>query len=114
MPTAVFQAVANLLDNAVKYSGESREFSVRLAAGKGHVTFEVDDRGGGIRLPNNRKSSSASIACQTAAEKAATDWACSWCGTSWTRMAAASRWTAKPGRGSRFRLVFPVEHDAGQ
>ncbi len=47
-PSAVAQAVLNLLDNAVKYSGESKRIAVRLAAADGHVTFEVQDHGIGI------------------------------------------------------------------
>ena len=44
----LLQVLQNLLDNAVKYSGESRKVVVRLASGDGHVTFEVEDFG--IRL----------------------------------------------------------------
>jgi len=45
---ALSQAVINLLDNAVKYSGAAREIAVRLSAADGHVTFEVEDHGVGI------------------------------------------------------------------
>ncbi len=45
---ALSQAVVNLLDNAAKYSGESREIVVRLQAADGYVTFEVEDHGVGI------------------------------------------------------------------
>ncbi len=47
-PDAVGQAVHNLLDNAVKYSGESRAIGVRLAAEGGGVALSVRDEGVGI------------------------------------------------------------------
>jgi signal transduction histidine kinase len=45
---AIAQALINLLDNAVKYSGESKEISVRLGQENGFVTIAVSDRGIGI------------------------------------------------------------------
>jgi signal transduction histidine kinase len=47
-PDAISQAVANLLDNAVKYSGEAREISVSLARDNGHAVVSVKDDGIGI------------------------------------------------------------------
>ena len=45
---AVREAIVNLLDNAAKYSGESRHISVRVGARPGAVTAEVRDRGIGM------------------------------------------------------------------
>jgi signal transduction histidine kinase len=45
---AMAQSISNLLDNAVKYSGESRRIAVRLAAEGGEVTVAVEDWGMGI------------------------------------------------------------------
>src|SRR5437667_3795988 len=42
-PAALSQAVVNLLDNAVKYSGESRDIAIRLESREGSVAFEVED-----------------------------------------------------------------------
>jgi signal transduction histidine kinase len=47
-PEAVYGAVFNLLDNAVKYSGASRLIETRLRACGGSVVFEVQDYGIGI------------------------------------------------------------------
>ena len=47
---ALEQAVLNLLTNAVKYSGESREVDLRLHRGDGHAVIQVTDRGVGIPL----------------------------------------------------------------
>jgi signal transduction histidine kinase len=45
---ALGQAVHNLLDNAVKFSGEARGIEVILGGGPGEVTIAVRDRGVGI------------------------------------------------------------------
>jgi signal transduction histidine kinase len=47
-PDAISQAVANLLDNAVKYSGEAREIAVSLSRDNGHAVVSVKDDGIGI------------------------------------------------------------------
>jgi nitrogen-specific signal transduction histidine kinase len=47
-PDAISQAVVNLLDNAVKYSGAAREIAVTVARSGGDVTISVTDRGIGI------------------------------------------------------------------
>lgn len=47
-PDAVAQAVVNLLDNAAKYSGNSKFVGVRLLSEDSAVVFEVEDRGIGI------------------------------------------------------------------
>ena len=47
-PDALEQAILNLLTNAMKYSGESREIDLRLRSDDGHAVVEVTDRGVGI------------------------------------------------------------------
>lgn len=47
-PAALEQALVNLLDNAVKYSGESRTVTVRVGVAGGDATIEVVDAGVGI------------------------------------------------------------------
>ena len=47
-PEALGRAIWNLLDNAVKYSGDSREIEVTVEAAGGEVTIAVQDRGLGI------------------------------------------------------------------
>ena len=47
-PDAVEQAILNLLTNAMKYSGDSREIDLRLGLDDGHAVIEVTDRGQGI------------------------------------------------------------------
>jgi signal transduction histidine kinase len=52
---AVTQALLNLLDNALKYSGSSTEIGVRLAAAGGFVTVSVADGGIGMPAEEQRK-----------------------------------------------------------
>jgi len=47
-PDAIAQAIHNLLDNAVKYSGDSREIIVRLAREADSILIAVRDHGIGI------------------------------------------------------------------
>lgn len=54
-PAAIEQALVNLLDNAVKYSGEARQVTVRLAGRGGEAVIEVIDRGIGIDTADARR-----------------------------------------------------------
>lgn len=47
-PAAIEQALVNLLDNAVKYSGEARHVTVRVRSAGSDAVIEVIDRGIGI------------------------------------------------------------------
>ena len=47
-PAAIEQVLANLLDNAVKYLGQSREVQVRLWSTASEAVFEVIDSGPGM------------------------------------------------------------------
>jgi signal transduction histidine kinase len=47
-PVALEQALVNLLDNAVKYSGESRQIEVRVRSEATDACIEVIDRGIGV------------------------------------------------------------------
>jgi two-component system phosphate regulon sensor histidine kinase PhoR len=48
LPRGVSQALVNLLDNAAKYSGESKSIAVRTYAENGCAVLEVEDHGIGI------------------------------------------------------------------
>jgi signal transduction histidine kinase len=45
---AIAQAISNLVDNAVQYSGDARQINIYASAGDGHVTVAVEDFGVGI------------------------------------------------------------------
>ena len=48
-------AIENLLANAMKYSGESRDIDVRVARAHHHVCVSVSDRGIGISRREQKK-----------------------------------------------------------
>jgi signal transduction histidine kinase len=48
---AIEQAILNLMANAMKYSGESRDIDLRLRSGSGEAVIEVRDQGVGIDPP---------------------------------------------------------------
>jgi len=54
-PEAIAQAFINLLDNAVKYSGDSKEIKVRLAEQDDFVIISVIDHGIGIACEEREK-----------------------------------------------------------
>jgi signal transduction histidine kinase len=53
-PDALEQAILNLLTNAMKYSGDSREIDLRLGSRNGDAIIEVTDRGLGIALDEQK------------------------------------------------------------
>lgn len=52
---AIAQALINLLDNAVKYSGTAREIEIRLARENGFVCIGVHDEGIGLSREDQQK-----------------------------------------------------------
>ena len=56
--TAIVLALDNLIDNAIRYSGEAKKVSVHASAKADHVRFDVIDPGVGIpadELPQVRR-----------------------------------------------------------
>jgi signal transduction histidine kinase len=54
-PNAIRTAFFNLLDNSVKYSGGSKELTVKVSRGDGFVDISVADRGPGIPVEEQQK-----------------------------------------------------------
>ena len=54
-PAALEQALINLLDNAVKYSGDARKVAVRVYTADGEAVIEVADQGIGISAADQRR-----------------------------------------------------------
>jgi two-component system phosphate regulon sensor histidine kinase PhoR len=46
--TAIILALDNLIDNAIRYSGDARSISISASATPDHVRFDIVDRGVGI------------------------------------------------------------------
>ena len=54
-PDAIALALTNLLDNAIKYSGDVKEINVSVAQSDGFVTVAITDRGVGIAADEQEK-----------------------------------------------------------
>jgi len=54
-PDAIALALTNLLDNAIKYSGDEKEINIRIGQSDGFVTIAVTDRGVGIAAEEQEK-----------------------------------------------------------
>jgi signal transduction histidine kinase len=107
-PAALSQAIVNLLDNAVKYSGESREIAVRLAAHEGSVTVEVEDQGIGIAASEREKIFERFYRSGNGAGKGGSGIGLYLVRHIMEAHGGRAEVDSEPGRGSRFRLVFPV------
>ncbi len=89
-PAAIEQALANLLDNAVKYSDTIKEITVRVRSDRHAAIVEITDRGVGVAAADHdRASSIASIAPRARCIGRDSDWACRSC-ASWCRRTAAA------------------------
>ena len=105
---ALSQAVANLLDNAMKYSGESRDIAVRLLARNGSVTFEVEDHGAGIPAAEQEKIFDRFYRVANGSAKGGYGLGLFLVRHIMEAHGGRAEVDSEPGRGSRFRLVFPV------
>jgi two-component system OmpR family sensor kinase len=54
-PAALEQVLANLLDNAVKYSDTVKEITVRVASSHAHAIVDITDRGIGIKPGEHKR-----------------------------------------------------------
>lgn len=105
---ALQQAVVNLLDNAAKYSGASREIAVRVGAGNGHVTLEVEDHGIGIPPAEQPRVFDRFYRVANSTGKGGYGLGLFMVQHIMRAHGGRAEVESTPGRGSTFRLVFPV------
>lgn len=108
-PVAVEQALVNLLDNAIKYSGESRVVSVRVSATSAEAAIEVSDRGVGI-TPADQARIFGRFYRGTASVESPQGFGL---GLAIARQLVAGQrgrieLESAPGKGSTFRVVLPL------
>jgi signal transduction histidine kinase len=107
-PDAVAQAVVNLLDNAAKYSGESKFVGVRLLSEDSAVVFEVEDRGIGVPAEEQDKIFRQFYRSGTRSGKGGYGLGLYLVKHIMDAHGGRVEVRSEAGRGSRFRLVFPL------
>jgi len=105
---ALSQAVINLLDNAVKYSGQARDISVRLHVSDGEVTLEVEDHGIGIAIVEQNKIFERFYRTPNGSGKGGYGLGLFMVRHIMEAHGGRAEVESEPGRGSRFRLIFPA------
>jgi signal transduction histidine kinase len=113
---ALAQAFVNLLDNAVKYSGSSKEIEVRLDEQNGYVRISVTDHGIGIPREERAKIFEKFYRVSTGLVH---DVKGSGLGLSLVKhIVHAHRGRvmveSEPGRGSTFTMSLPVKAGEGE
>lgn len=106
---SVTRALVNLIDNAIKYSGESRTIGVALRSGKGEVRIGVTDHGIGVHQAEIEKIFDPYYRARfsdTETQRGAG------LGLTLVQQIAQAHGgrvevESKPGEGSTFTLVFP-------
>lgn len=107
-PDAVSQALLNLLDNAVKYSGDATNVSVRLGARDGTVMLEVEDHGIGIPSEEQQKVFEQFYRIQSGATKGGYGLGLFLVRHTMEAHGGSVEVTSARGEGSCFRLIFPA------
>jgi len=105
---AVAEALVNLLDNASKYSGDSREISVALSRRDGAVVLEVADQGVGIDPADHARIFDRFYRSGQTLGKGGYGLGLFLVKHSVEAHGGRVELESAPGSGSRFRLVFPA------
>ncbi len=114
-PEAVSEALINLLDNAIKYSGDTKEITIRTYECSRGVCLEISDRGIGIdethllhifdkfyRVPTGAVHNTKGSGLGLALVKHIVD-----------AHGGSIEVKSRPGEGTTFNLVFPASKTGG-
>ena len=104
---AVDGAVANLIGNAVKYSGDARGIEVSVAGGEDGITIDVLDRGIGVPDADREEIFEKFKRAQNSGEATGTGLGLALVKDVMDGHGGAVEVLAREGEGSIFRLRFP-------
>ncbi len=116
-PDAISLAIVNLLDNAVKFSGEAKRIDLSIGADSTEVVLAIRDFGIGIPLDKHSKIFDKFYRVESSLVHATKG---SGLGLSLVKHIMEQHhgritFTSKPGKGSTFRLHFPIKRtDTGR
>jgi two-component system phosphate regulon sensor histidine kinase PhoR len=112
---AVTEAIINLLDNAIKYSGSSTYLAVRTEIRDGKGVVEVEDHGIGIAPEHQKKVFDVfyRVPTGTVHETKGSGLGLSLVNHIMTAHNGTVELVSASGKGSTFRLVFPLSQAAG-
>jgi len=115
-PDAIALALTNLLDNAIKYSGDLKEINVSVAQSDGFVTVAITDRGVGIAADEQEKIFEKFYRVSTGLVH---DVKGSGLGLSLVKHIVVAHQgrvnvRSKPGEGSTFTIQLPVGDQKGE
>jgi signal transduction histidine kinase len=113
-PDAITQALSNLVDNAVKYSGDAKEVHVRLERVDGEALISVEDRGIGISRDEQGKIFERFHRVSTGLVHTVRGSGLGLSIVSHIAQAHGGSVTveSEPGKGSRFTIHLPFHPDA--
>jgi len=108
---AVAEAIINLVDNGIKYRGSSTYLGVRTFARDGNGVLEIEDHGIGIAPEHQKKIFDVFYRVPTGAvhETKGSGLGLSLVSHIMNAHNGTVEVTSVPGKGSTFRLVFPLE-----
>jgi signal transduction histidine kinase len=105
---AVSQALVNLVDNALKYSGDIKAVAIRSYVRAGAVVLEVEDHGIGIPREEHEKIFQRFYRVKNAVAKGGYGLGLYLVRHIMDAHGGAVELESEPGRGSRFGLAFPL------
>jgi signal transduction histidine kinase len=105
---AISQAVLNLMDNAARYSGQSKFIGIRLSCKNNKVIFEVEDHGPGITASERPKIFDQFYRGPSSAGKSGYGLGLFLVKHIMDAHGGNIELESEVGGGSRFRLIFPV------
>lgn len=108
-PDAVSATILNLMDNAAKYSGESKFVAVRLRSEDSRVILEVEDRGAGVSPSEREKIFQQFYRTRSGTGKGGYGLGLFLVKHVMDAHGGSIELESERGRGSRFRLIFPAQ-----